>query len=212
MFYLDSFIIFFCFAFFLSLVLYFHYIISPILPLLLHFFYKINKPILYKLHGFFALTSLSFSLLHIKYSIYSSTVAKKKWLKRTIVKTYLKLLACPLVCILFDLAPVKAIPGSIYAVYSQDIHSDGLWYRVKVLKVKGDKAHIEYMDYGDKGVIPISSLRSIPSRFLELPFQVCDKFFWLWFYFARQYLYNRAQCTTGTWLLDLKADSLWDSK
>ena len=137
---------------------------------------------------------------------------QKKVIKRTIVKTYLNLLACPLVYILFDLAPVKAIPGSIYAVYSQDIHSDGLWYRVKVLKVKGDKAHIEYMDYGDKGVIPISSLRSIPSRFLELPFQVCDKFFWLWFYFARQYLYNRAQCTTGTWLLDLKADSLWDSK
>ena len=176
------------------------------------FFYKIRKSILYKLHGFFALTSLSFSLLHIKYSIYSSTVAKKKVIKRTIVKTYLNLLACPLVYILFDLAPVKAIPGSIYAVYSQDIHSDGLWYRVKVLKVKGDKAHIEYMDYGDKGVIPISSLRSIPSRFLELPFQVCDKFFWLWFYFARQYLYNRAQCTTGTWLLELKADSLWDSK
>lgn len=177
------------------------------------FFYKkIRKPILYKLHGFFALTSLSFSLLHIKYSIYSSTVAKKKRLKRTIVKTYLKLFTCPLVYILFDLAPVKAIPGSIYAVYSQDIHSDGLWYRVKVLKVKGDKAHIEYMDYGDKGVIPISSLRSIPSRFLELPFQVCDKFFWLWCYVAKQYLYNRAQCTTGTWLLDLKADSLWDSK
>ena len=130
----------------------------------------------------------------------------------TVFIVLLKLFTCPLVYILFDLAPVKAIPGSIYAVYSQDIHSDGLWYRVKVLKVKGDKAHIEYMDYGDKGVIPISSLRSIPSRFLELPFQVCNKFFWLWCYFAKQYFYNRAQCTTGTWLLDLKADSLWDSK
>lgn len=170
-------------------------------------FCKIRKPILYKLHGIFALATLSFLLLHNKCSIYGSG-GQKKVIKRTIVKTYLNLLACPLVYILFDLAPVKAIPGSIYAVYSQDIHSDGLWYRVKVLKVKGDKAHIEYMDYGDKGVIPISSLRSIPSRFLELPFQVCDKFFWLWFYFARQYLYNRAQCTTGTWLLDLKADSL----
>ncbi|XP_022786360.1 tudor domain-containing protein 1-like isoform X2 [Stylophora pistillata] len=68
---------------------------------------------------------------------------------------------------------VKAVPGSICAVYSQEIHSDGLWYRVKVLKVKGDKVLIEYMDYGDKGIIPITSLWSIPSRFLELPFQAC---------------------------------------
>ena len=70
---------------------------------------------------------------------------------------------------------IKVNPGSIYAIYSQEIHSDGLWYRIKVLKVKGDKAQIEYMDYGDKGSVAISSLRSIPARFLELPFQVCDK-------------------------------------
>ncbi|XP_073250935.1 tudor domain-containing protein 7-like [Porites lutea] len=65
----------------------------------------------------------------------------------------------------------KIVPGCIFAIYSKEIHSEGLWYRVKVLKVKGDTAHIEYLDYGDTGHVPTSNLRSIPSRFLELPFQ-----------------------------------------
>ena len=69
--------------------------------------------------------------------------------------------------------PAEVNAGSIFAVYSKDIHSEGLWYRVKVHKVKGDKAHVEYMDYGETGTIPVSSLRCIPLRFLELPFQVC---------------------------------------
>ena len=68
---------------------------------------------------------------------------------------------------------LKINPGSIFAIWSKDIHSEGLWYRVKVLKVKGDKVHIEYLDYGDTGTVPASSLKSIPPRFLELPFQVC---------------------------------------
>ena len=68
----------------------------------------------------------------------------------------------------------KIVPGCIFAIYSKEIHSEGLWYRVKVLKVKGDTAHIEYLDYGDTGHVPTSNLRSIPSRFLELPFQVCS--------------------------------------
>ena len=83
----------------------------------------------------------------------------------------------------------KIVPGCIFAIYSKEIHSEGLWYRVKVLKVKGDTAHIEYLDYGDTGQVPTSNLRSIPSRFLELPFQVfsltlaCFSFFHLWTYF-----------------------------
>ena len=79
------------------------------------------------------------------------------------------------VCKLFYFVPSGALkinPGGVFAIYSKEIHSEGLWYRVKVLKVKGDKAHIEYLDYGDSGTVPISSLRSIPPRFLELPFQV----------------------------------------
>lgn len=68
---------------------------------------------------------------------------------------------------------VKINPGSIFAIYSKEIHSEGLWYRVKVLKVKGDKVQIEYMDYGDTGMVPSSSLKNIPPRFLELPFQAC---------------------------------------
>ena len=74
---------------------------------------------------------------------------------------------------LFYSDAIKINPGSIFAIYSKEIHSEGLWYRVKVLKVKGDKVQIEYMDYGDTGTVATSSLRSIPPRFLELPFQVC---------------------------------------
>lgn len=76
-------------------------------------------------------------------------------------------------CLSFTEA-LKVNPGSIFAIYSKEIHSEGLWYRVKVLKVKDDKVQIEYLDYGDTGTVPISSLRSIPPRFLELPFQVCQ--------------------------------------
>lgn len=79
----------------------------------------------------------------------------------------------------------KIVPGGVFTIYSKEIHSEGLWYRVKVLKVKGDTAHIEYLDYGDTGHVPMTNLRSIPSRFLELPFQVfalilaCFSFFHL---------------------------------
>ena len=76
-------------------------------------------------------------------------------------------------CFWFHLEVIKINPGSIFAIYSKEIHSEGLWYRVKVLKVKGDKVQIEYMDYGDTGMVPSSSLKNIPPRFLELPFQVC---------------------------------------
>ena len=79
-----------------------------------------------------------------------------------------------LFCVFFPLEMPKIVPGCIFAIYSKEIHSEGLWYRVKVLKVKGDTAHIEYLDYGDTGHVPTSNLRSIPSRFLELPFQVCS--------------------------------------
>ena len=80
---------------------------------------------------------------------------------------------CFVLCF-FPLEMPKIVPGCIFAIYSKEIHSEGLWYRVKVLKVKGDTAHIEYLDYGDTGHVPTSNLRSIPSRFLELPFQVCS--------------------------------------
>ena len=76
--------------------------------------------------------------------------------------------------VFFPLEMPKIVPGCIFAIYSKEIHSEGLWYRIKVLKVKGDTAHIEYLDYGDTGHVPTSNLRSIPSRFLELPFQVCS--------------------------------------
>lgn len=66
---------------------------------------------------------------------------------------------------------IQITPGGIFAVYSKEIHAEGLWYRVKVLKLKGDEAQIEYVDYGETGPVPISTLKSIPQRFLELPFQ-----------------------------------------
>ena len=77
-------------------------------------------------------------------------------------------------CFWFNLEVVKINPGNIFAIYSKEIHSEGLWYRVKVLKVKGDNVQIEYMDYGDTAMVPSSSLKNIPPRFLELPFQVCE--------------------------------------
>ena len=90
----------------------------------------------------------------------------------------------------FPLEMPKIVPGCIFAIYSKEIHSEGLWYRVKVLKVKGDTAHIEYLDYGDTGHVPTSNLRSIPSRFLELPFQVCSMILaYFSFFFCRLIFY-----------------------
>lgn len=67
--------------------------------------------------------------------------------------------------------PIRVAPGGVYATYSKEIHSEGLWYRVKVVKVKTDNVQIEYLDYGETGTVAVSSLRTIPQRFLELPFQ-----------------------------------------
>ena len=93
-------------------------------------------------------------------------------------------------CFVFYLEMPKIVPGCIFAIYSKEIHSEGLWYRVKVLKVKGDTAHIEYLDYGDTGLVPTSNLRSIPSRFLELPFQVCSMILaYFSFFFCRLIFY-----------------------
>ena len=104
----------------------------------------------------------------------------------------------PSFCFVFYLEMPKIVPGCIFAIYSKEIHSEGLWYRVKALKVKGDTAHIEYLDYGDTGHVPTSNLRSIPSRFLELPFQVCSMILahfsficWLIFYIVwRMFLFD----------------------
>lgn len=79
-----------------------------------------------------------------------------------------------IVCCVFPSEALKVTPGGVFAIYSKEIHSEGLWYRVKVLKVKGEQVHIEYLDYGDTGTVSTASLRSIPPRFLELPFQVCN--------------------------------------
>ena len=73
-----------------------------------------------------------------------------------------------------SLEPIRVAPGGVYATYSKEIHSEGLWYRVKVVKVKADNVQIEYLDYGETGTVAVSSLRIIPQRFLELPFQVCN--------------------------------------
>lgn len=73
-----------------------------------------------------------------------------------------------------SLEPIRVAPGGVYATYSKEIHSEGLWYRVKVVKIKADNAQIEYLDYGETGTVAVSSLRIIPQRFLELPFQVCN--------------------------------------
>ena len=68
--------------------------------------------------------------------------------------------------------PVQPSVGDIFAVYSNEVHVEGLWYRVQVTKVKEHSVTIEYVDYGDTGEVPITALKTIPQRFLELPFQV----------------------------------------
>lgn len=64
--------------------------------------------------------------------------------------------------------------GYLYALFSKDVHpdTDGMWYRVKVLSLMEGKAKVEFVDYRETSRVPESNLRDIPTRFLDLPFQV----------------------------------------
>ncbi|XP_061402624.1 staphylococcal nuclease domain-containing protein 1 [Musca vetustissima] len=49
--------------------------------------------------------------------------------------------------------------------------ADNQWYRAKVERVQDNKAHVLYIDYGNKEVVPFTRLASLPSGFTsEKPF------------------------------------------
>jgi len=47
--------------------------------------------------------------------------------------------------------------------------SDGLWYRATVEKVVNGQAHVLYIDYGNREVVPSSKLAAIPAGYSGLP-------------------------------------------
>ncbi|XP_064396921.1 staphylococcal nuclease domain-containing protein 1-like isoform X1 [Halichondria panicea] len=54
--------------------------------------------------------------------------------------------------------------------------TDGLWYRAKVERIEGKKAHVLYMDYGNKQVVPLSSLSALPAGYQNQPPQAQEYF------------------------------------
>ena len=67
---------------------------------------------------------------------------------------------------------MQPVVGGVFASYSQDVHTEAMWYRVLVRELKDGNVKIEFVDYGDTGLVPVSALKPIPQRFLDLPFQV----------------------------------------
>ena len=51
------------------------------------------------------------------------------------------------------------------------MYSDGGWYRAKVEHVQGGEIKVNYIDYGDSAVVPVSSIRALMPEFSNLPAQ-----------------------------------------
>ncbi|KAK3725724.1 hypothetical protein QZH41_018912, partial [Actinostola sp. cb2023] len=78
----------------------------------------------------------------------------------------------PNLCLYFSIEnPSTPNVGEIWAIKSSELHSDAQYYRVKVLSITDDQAQLEFVDYGDTRQAPVSTLKTLPSRFLDLPFQ-----------------------------------------
>ena len=51
------------------------------------------------------------------------------------------------------------------------LFSDGVWYRAKVISVKGTECHVYFYDYGNKATLPLASLREMPEELKSLEAQ-----------------------------------------
>ena len=48
---------------------------------------------------------------------------------------------------------------------------DGSWYRARVLSIKGSRAEVLFLDYGNTEQVVTSSLKTLESQFTRLPTQ-----------------------------------------
>ena len=46
---------------------------------------------------------------------------------------------------------------------------DSLWYRAKIQVVQDDKFTVQFLDYGNNDILPLSSLAACPSQFIDFP-------------------------------------------
>lgn len=53
------------------------------------------------------------------------------------------------------------------APYSED----DIYYRAKIIDVKSDVVHVLFVDYGNHESVPVTEVKTIPLRYLQLPQQ-----------------------------------------
>ncbi|XP_053306775.1 tudor domain-containing protein 1-like [Spea bombifrons] len=68
--------------------------------------------------------------------------------------------------------PVPSFTPAVGQVCSAQCAEDRCWYRAKILEKRSQEALlVEYIDFGNVEVLPLSSLRPIQSNMLKLPSQ-----------------------------------------
>ena len=66
----------------------------------------------------------------------------------------------------------KPVLGDVYAA---QFTLDNEWYRAMVMEIKGDNCSVQYIDYGNREVIPVTSLRKLENHMTKLPIMVSLK-------------------------------------
>ncbi|KAM8737457.1 ATP-dependent RNA helicase TDRD9 isoform 2-T2 [Acanthopagrus schlegelii] len=66
---------------------------------------------------------------------------------------------------------VMLYPNLLCLAPYSEVNDQSLYYRAKILHIRGNKVEVFFLDFGNTEVVPSSSLREIPSDFLSHPFQ-----------------------------------------
>ena len=68
-----------------------------------------------------------------------------------------------------QLAPPTPSPPSEGQVVCCKYPVDDVWYRAAVVEKRGNRCAVQFVDYGNKEIVPLSDLRPCPPRFLKQP-------------------------------------------
>uniref|UniRef100_A0A671WK84 ATP-dependent RNA helicase TDRD9 n=1 Tax=Sparus aurata TaxID=8175 RepID=A0A671WK84_SPAAU len=66
---------------------------------------------------------------------------------------------------------VMLYPNLLCLAPYSEVNDQSLYYRAKILHIRGNKVEVFFLDFGNTEVVASSSLREIPSEFLSYPFQ-----------------------------------------
>uniref|UniRef100_A0A3B4T453 ATP-dependent RNA helicase TDRD9 n=1 Tax=Seriola dumerili TaxID=41447 RepID=A0A3B4T453_SERDU len=71
---------------------------------------------------------------------------------------------------------VSLYPNLLCLAPYSEINEQSLYYRAKILHMRGNTVEVFFLDFGNTGVVASSSLRELPSDLLSHPFQQAQEF------------------------------------